>query len=247
MQFAPDIPLVEKYRPANVTDLVLPDKHGLAAALQFCAQPYPSAWLFHGKPGIGKSSLADIMAKLAAKSPMSIQRFVGPDLSSENVRALVSSFTYRPLGGGHHVVIVHESDAIPRLAQIRLLDLLERLKEFHLVMCFTSNEDLENFEGRFLSRVKPQLFSNQGIANPAKDWLLRIARLEGIPLTKPQAVRIIKLSCNNLRGALQRLEIHGAECNTRPDAIAPSLPVITASQLPTAGEPVANSRQATRA
>jgi len=126
---------------------------------------------------------------------------------------------------------------------VRFLDLAERLREFHLVICLTSNEDLDNFESRFLSRLKPQLLSNQGIAEPAKDWLLNIACLEGIPLTRHQATRIIKLSCNNLRDALQRVEIHGAECAAERPTGAARLPAITASQRPTASEPVANPLQ----
>ena len=223
MSYSPECSLTEKYRPQTLQDLVLPAEHGLAASLNFCRAPYPSAWLHHGKSGLGKSSLAAIMAQTASH-PLCVHRYAGPDLTSDIVRGLTADFTTRPLYGGLYSIVVHESDCIPRLAQIRMLDLLDRLKECHAVLLFTSNDDLPNFEDRFLSRVKTQLFTSQGLAPVAKSWLLRIAAAENIPLTPEQAKRIIKLSRNNLRKALQDLEVLGSECSDDVRAVTSELP-----------------------
>ncbi len=73
----PSISLTEKYRPKTLQDLVLSPQHGLAASLEFCRSPYASAWLHHGKSGLGKSSLAEIMARVAS-NPLCIHRYGRP-------------------------------------------------------------------------------------------------------------------------------------------------------------------------
>ncbi len=203
--------LTEKYRPAQVADLVLPDQHGVAAALKFCEAPYPSSWLLHGRSGMGKSSLAEIMAKLASKHPFATQIFSGPDVTIDVVRSMVTTFTHRPLYGDLHSVIINESDEMPRIAQVRLLEVLERLKEYQAVFILTSNENLTNFEDRLLARVKPQSFTTQGIRPKAAAWLMKIAALEGIAITPARARRLVKLAKNSLRKALQDLEVFAAE------------------------------------
>jgi DNA polymerase III delta subunit len=124
---------------------------------------------------------------------------------------LTDAFSTPSLYGGYYSVVINEADAVPRLSQIRLLDLMDRLREHHLVVLLTSNDDLPEFDSRFRSRVKPQFFTAQGLAPLARDWLLNIAGTEGIPVSKKEAARIVKLSHNNLRACLQALELLGAE------------------------------------
>lgn len=84
--------LIDKYRPRTVKDLVLPTQHSIAPALQFCANPYPSAWLLHGRPGLGKTSLATIMGELASQHPLALQTFSAPDVNIDVVRDLAATF-----------------------------------------------------------------------------------------------------------------------------------------------------------
>jgi replication-associated recombination protein RarA len=235
------VSLVDKYRPRDLHDLVLPERHGLAASIKFCDRPYASAWLHHGPPGLGKTSLADIQARRASR-PTDIHRFSGPDLSVDSVRRLAEAFVYRPLYGDFHTVVVQEADSIPKISQIRLLDLLDDLAGARLVMVFTSNDNISDFEARFVSRLKPQSFTSQGIAPPATSWLLRIAALENIPLTPKEAKRIIKLSCSNLRTALQELELLGAERRIEVPSVLPDAPIPCNLVAPTTGKAAANSR-----
>lgn len=197
------IPLTEKYRPQCFDDLVLPTNHGLGAAVKFLAKPYRSRWLLTGKSGLGKTSLADIMARTCA-DPNCITRIVGPDLDSATVRDLVSQSLTRSLYGKWYAYVCNEADSIPPLAQVRLLSALE--EPSFAIWIFTSNEEAENWEPRFLSRFTHLEFTNQGLAEPAITWLCRIAALEGLPLTTEAGEKIIRASKNNLRAALQRLE-----------------------------------------
>jgi DNA polymerase III delta prime subunit len=111
----------------------------------------------------------------------------------------------RPLFGRYNTFIVDEADSIPRGGQIRLLQILERLE--NSIWIFTSNEDLGEFEERFLSRVRHLSFSTQGLLDPATRWLADIAAREGIPLDRPSAEKIVRSSKNNLRSALRSLEL----------------------------------------
>jgi DNA polymerase III delta subunit len=205
----PNEPFISKYRPSHVSDLVLPWQHGLNKALDFVANPYPEVFLFHGPSGLGKTSLARIMAHAAAGDPFSVRYFMGSDLDSNMVRDVAAASFHPPLFGKLHAFVVDEADAIPRGGQIRLLGLLENPGPS--VWVFTSNEGLDDFEPRFVSRVKALHFSSQGIFDPATEWLMTIAKKESVVLSKATAQRLIRESKNNLRAALQALELMKAD------------------------------------
>ena len=61
---APTLPfpqsLAEKYRPHKIAEFVGLDKPKRILA-KFAAQPYPSAWLFVGSCGVGKTSMAQAL------------------------------------------------------------------------------------------------------------------------------------------------------------------------------------------
>jgi replication-associated recombination protein RarA len=197
------IPLTDKYRPQTFGDLVLPTNHGLGAAVRFIANPSRSRWMIVGKSGLGKSSLAEIMARACA-DPLCTEHLVGPDLDSHKVRELSNTSRNRPLFGRFYCYVCHEADAIPAQGQVRLLNALEQ-PDF-AIWIFTSNEEVEDWEPRFLSRFTLLEFSNQKLAEPAIHWLCRIAALEGLHLNRDTSEKIIRASKNNLRTALQRLE-----------------------------------------
>jgi replication-associated recombination protein RarA len=195
--------LIDKYRPSSVEELVLPTAHSIAAALSFTRMPRPSGWLLHGKSGLGKSSLADIMAA-AASDPFHTSRYLGPDVDIATVRQMDITCATRPMLGGFHTMIIDEADAIPPVAQVRLLGMLDRIG--YGCVIFTSNDELDDFDARFLSRLQCQLFTSQGLLGPASIWLMEIARKEEIPLKISDAERLVRNEKNNLRGALQALD-----------------------------------------
>jgi DNA polymerase III gamma/tau subunit len=229
------IPLTEKYRPQTFLDLVLPSAHGLAPAIQFLCSPARGRFMLIGKSGLGKTSLARIMASVCSH-PLSTQHLVGPDVDSHKAKELTDTCRTRPLWGRYHCYIIDEADAIPKGGQIRLLSALEDTTLNAVWIC-TSNEDAESWESRFLSRFTVMHFTNQRIAEPATKWLLRIAGLEGLPLNADEAERIIRNAKNNLRDALQRLDFMLAE---REIVQLPALSVVDLPLLnPQSPRPVA--------
>jgi replication-associated recombination protein RarA len=198
------IPFTQKYRPRSIDQLVLPPNHGLEAAFKFIADPFDSAWFLRGKSGLGKSSLAEIMAAACAH-PLCIRRLVGPDLDSGTVADIASKAGIGSVFSTRYCFIVEEADGLPPKGQKRLLDLLEHYSGS--VWIFTSNEELSDIEPRFLSRCIVLSFTNQGIAEPAMKWITKIAGLERLQLDPGEAETMIRKAKNNLRAALQALQV----------------------------------------
>jgi replication-associated recombination protein RarA len=229
------IPLTEKYRPQAFQDLVLPSPHGLGAAVRFIDNPSRSRWMLVGKSGLGKTSLAEIMARACA-DPMCTEHFVGPDLDSTQVSKIVSATRTSPLFGRFYCYVCHEADAIPPGGQVRLLSALE--DPAPAIWIFTSNEEAENWEPRFLSRFTVLQFSNQGLADPATRWLCRISILEGMELSYAEGEKIIRASKNNLRGALQRLEVILGDYHDSRRIILPAVATLIPVNLPLLSAPI---------
>ncbi len=196
--------LSRKYRPQSISELVLPAQHSLKPVLAFMNNPYPSEWLFTGKSGLGKSSAAEIIAA-SCSDPSHVRHLVGSDLDALRVKDLEQTVRHRPLFGGFHAFVVNEADEITSGGQVRLLNLLESSAQS--VWIFTSNLKTSSFDARFLSRVRHISFSAHGILVPASHWLADIAFKEGLPLTVDEAAKIIRGVQNNLRNALQELEL----------------------------------------
>ena len=202
-------PLIQKYAPTCLQDMVLSEHHKLGPAIKFITAPHASAWLLYGNTGIGKTSLAHIMATAAAGHPKAVIRVDGGDLNPDAVRELSLSFRATPEFGAFHAIVVDQAESIPEEGQIRLLSVLDKLGPTAWI--FTADAVIKNLNPRLLSRLKIQLMTAQGIAPVATKWLMSIAEREGIPLSEAQASRSVKLSRNDLRAALQALDLRSQQ------------------------------------
>jgi len=187
---APTLPfpqsLAEKYRPRTIAEFVGLDKpkHILA---KFAAQPYPSAWLFVGPSGVGKTSMAQALCA-EIKGELTHSHFV-------------------PLTGGFHVVLIDEADRMTPAAQLALLSKLDATAfPPNTVFIFTCNST-DGLEPRFLSRCRVIEFSSYGMAGEIAEYLDKVWHMEGGNGNAPDLARLAKESRNNVRDALMKLEV----------------------------------------
>ena len=89
------LPLAEKYRPRQISDFVGLDKPKKILS-KLAANPFPSAWLFVGPSGTGKTTIA---LALAEAIPAEVHHITSQNCTLENVERVRRSCQYLPLAG----------------------------------------------------------------------------------------------------------------------------------------------------
>jgi DNA polymerase III gamma/tau subunit len=195
--------LTAKYRPLTLDGFVGLDE--IVADFQdFAANPFPSAYLFFGPSGVGKTSLA--MA-LADAIPAEFHHIPSQDCNLANIERVRRICQYVPMMGKKmHLVLVDEADQMTAAAQISLLSKLDETNfPPNTVFIFTAN-DTDLLADRFLSRLRRVKFSKEGISKDVAAHLARIWALEVGDATAPNFATIVKEAKNNIRECLMELE-----------------------------------------
>ncbi len=197
-------PLAEKYRPTTIDGFAGLDKVKKILS-RLATNPYPSAWLFVGPSGTGKTTMG---LALAAAIPAELHHIPSQDCNLENVERVRCTSQYVPLTGCKmHLVLVDEADRMTPAAQIAFLSKLDAT-DFppSTIFVFTCNST-EGLEKRFLSRCRVLEFSSYGLASEAQKLLASIWYQEMGSEPGPNFARMVKDSCNNVRDALMALEV----------------------------------------
>ncbi len=195
--------LAEKYRPQTIAEFVGLEKPKKILA-KFAAQPYPSAWLFVGPPGVGKTSMA---LALANQIKAELHHVPSQKCNAEAIDKACHDCWYVPLSGGFHTVLVDEADRMTAAAQLALLSKLDATAfPPNTVFIFTCNST-DGLEPRFLSRCRVIEFSSYGMAGEIAAYLASVWHAEGGNGHGPDLVRLAKESRNNVRDCLMRLEV----------------------------------------
>jgi replication-associated recombination protein RarA len=210
MQMAFPQPLSEKYRPKLIAEFVGLEKPKRIAS-KLADNPYPSAWLFVGPSGTGKTTLA---LSIAAEMPAELHHIPAKECTLETVQEVCRQCHYSPRQPENwqpvrfHLVLVDEADQMSYPAQLAFLSKLDATASPpNTIFVFTCNA-IESLEKRFLSRCRMIEFSSYGMASEIVGLLSAIWDKEtGSPKERPNFQRIAKDSCNNVRDALMSLEV----------------------------------------
>ena len=204
-QSALDFPqqLTEKYRPQTIDSFVGLEKPKKILS-KLAANPFPSAWLFIGPSGTGKTTMA---LALATAIPAELHHIPSQECNLENIERVRRTCQYVPMAGCKmHMVLIDEADRMTDAAQISLLSKLDATNfPPNTIFIFTCNAS-DRLEARFLSRLRTIEFSSYGIAKDAAQLLEDIWNREALRSDAPNFSRIVKESNNNVRESLMRLE-----------------------------------------
>ena len=198
------VALTERYRPHSIAEFI-----GLAKPKALCAKlaarPFPSAWLFVGPSGTGKTTMA---LALAESIPAEIHHIPSQECTLANIEEKRRICQYVPMAGCKmHLVLIDEADRMTDGAQVSLLSKLDSTNfPPDTIFIFTCN-DTTRLEPRFLSRLRIVEFSSYGIAADAAELLARIWA-DNVPADAPAPnfARIVKENNNNVRASLMELE-----------------------------------------
>lgn len=204
--------LSEKYKPQTIAQFIGLDKPRKVLST-FCVNPHPSAWLFVGPSGTGKTTMALAIAdQLRAEVHHIASQKCTVDTVEDTIRLCHRApwnFFGQHAGksANFHVVLIDEADAMTNAAQLAFLSKLDATAyPPTTIFIFTCNAT-DRLEARFLSRCRVLEFSSYGMrAELAKllahVWKAETGRDNGIDFE-----RLAKDCNNNVRDALMSLEV----------------------------------------
>lgn len=201
------------WRPLSADDLVGQAKRvastQIGKAKRLRADPRATMkLLLYGPPGVGKTSVVELIARELTGSSLAVEDFNGREVTVEVVREWMRALPYGSLFSSWSVRIVNELDRCSREAQDLLLTYLDRLPPGRAFLG-TSNLQLDLLTERFQTR-----FQAIKLLPPSTEELAAfiIARW---PAAKSIAAQIAVGSGGCVRAALADLE-SWLDQNTQP-------------------------------
>ena len=192
------------WRPSDPSDLCGPAStiasRLLAKARKLHDDPSaPVKILLYGPPGVGKTSIADMVADQLSGTRFAIEEFNGKLVTVETVKQWMSTLSVSSLFGVYSVKIINEMDRCTRDAQDLLLSYLDRLPAGRAVIG-TSNLQLDLLTERFQTR-----FQSIKLASPTTEDIATML-CRHWPVNEATALRIAVGSGGCVRAALADLE-----------------------------------------
>ncbi|MHB1605256.1 MAG: DNA polymerase III subunit gamma/tau [Leptospirales bacterium] len=217
--------LARKWRPQTFKDLVGQEFVVRAIASALKSRKLPQAFLFSGERGVGKTTVARILAKAincgqgptlepcqVCDSCREISQGSSPDVleidgashtSVDDVRSLRDGIRYLPFKSRTRIYII---DEVHMLSQAAFNALLKTLEEppAHVVFVFATTED-HKIPDTILSRCQHFRFRSLSVAE-ITGKLEEIAKQEALPFQRAILNLIARSAGGSLRDALSLLD-----------------------------------------
>ena len=205
--------LYERYRPQTFEQVLGQDKAirqiRLAGRTGFGGKAF---WV-SGPSGVGKTTLARIIARQIADD-FCIEEYDSADkLTAEELRKIDDQIGMYGWGRGGRAIVVNESHGLRAPIVRQLLGLLERLPS-HVVIIFTTTREGEDklFDDQIdasplLSRCIEVRLTSQGLSKVFAEHVQTVARTEGLDGKPLSAYLQLARDCaNNARRMLMAVE-----------------------------------------
>lgn len=162
----------ERHRPRTLAEIV-GQGYAVRTLQEFAGAPYPTAFLFSGPTGIGKTTAAHALAReLGAHPTTGVFEVGSADCSVETVDWIADQLRFRPWGGGWRVFILDEADTMSEQAARRFLSALEGIPDRTVFVWTTNNLEWFQKRQRILDRLEHIPFASDGPTLLQDAWTL---------------------------------------------------------------------------